>query len=90
MAAPWRITQVHALDDCSSIWVCFTDGLEGVVRFPPEFFQGVFSHLSDPSRFKEVAVEKDRGVRSCNATFSFCDASMQDLTPSPCVTPSPL
>jgi hypothetical protein len=36
--------------------VRFTDGLEGVVRFPPEFFQGVFSHLSDWPRFKEVTV----------------------------------
>ncbi len=56
MAAFWRVTEVRALDDCCSIRVRFTDGLEGVVRFPPEFFQGVFSHLSDPARFKEVAV----------------------------------
>jgi hypothetical protein len=56
MDTPWRVTQVRALDDCCSIRVYFTDGLEGVVRFPPEFFKGVFSHLSDPSRFKEVAV----------------------------------
>lgn len=56
MVAPWRVTEVRALDDCCSIWVHFTDGLEGVVRFPSEFFQGVFAHLSNPSRFKEVDV----------------------------------
>ena len=56
MAASWRVTEVRALEDCCSIRVRFTDGLEGVVRFPPEFFQGVFSHLSDPSRFREVTV----------------------------------
>ncbi|MFH2139543.1 MAG: DUF2442 domain-containing protein [Pseudomonadota bacterium] len=56
MTAPWRVTKVRALDDGRSIRVSFTDGLEGVVHFPPEFFQGVFSHLSDPSRFNEVAV----------------------------------
>jgi hypothetical protein len=34
----------------------FVDGLEGVVRFPPDFFRGVFSHLNDPAKFREVAV----------------------------------
>lgn len=39
-----------------AIWVRFNDGLEGVVRFPPDFFQGVFSHLSIPENFREVVV----------------------------------
>lgn len=55
MAADWRITEVSVLDD-KSIRVRFTDGLEGVVRFQPDFFQGVFSHLNDPAKFREVAV----------------------------------
>ena len=55
MAAYWRVTKVCVLDD-KSIRVRFTDGLEGVVRFSPDFFQGVFSHLCDPVKFQEVAV----------------------------------
>lgn len=55
MAAYWRITEISVLD-VKSIRVRFTDGLEGVVRFPPDFFQGVFSHLNDPAKFREVAV----------------------------------
>lgn len=37
--------------------VRFVDGLEGVVRFTPGFFRGVFAHLVDPSLFAEAAVE---------------------------------
>lgn len=43
------------LDD-KSIRVRFTDGLEGVVRFRPGFFRGVFSHLIDPAQFRQVKV----------------------------------
>jgi hypothetical protein len=39
------------------IQVRFVDGLEGVVRFTPGFFRGVFAHLVDPSRFAEATVE---------------------------------
>jgi len=55
MAAYWRITEVRVLED-NAIWVRFTDDLEGVVRFSPDFFRGVFSHLNDPAKFREVAV----------------------------------
>lgn len=55
MPANWRITEVRVLEDYA-IWVRFTDGLEGVVRFQSEFFHGVFSHLNDPAKFREVAV----------------------------------
>lgn len=55
MAAHWRITEVKLLDE-HSIRVRFTDGIEGVVRFQPEFFSGVFSHLIDPAKFGEVTL----------------------------------
>ena len=58
MAAPWRITEVQLLDE-HAIRVRFTDGVEGVVRFSPELFEGVFSHLIDPAKFGEVAVVGD-------------------------------
>lgn len=72
MAAYWRVIEVRVIED-RAIRVCFTDGLEGVVRFPPEFFQGVFSHLGDPSRFKEVAVVNELKGSCSNISFKpFC------------------
>lgn len=55
MAAYWRVSDVRVIED-HAVWVRFADGLEGVVRFPPDFFQGVFSHLSAPERFREISV----------------------------------
>ena len=37
--------------------VRFVDGVEGVVRFGPDFYRGVFAHLVDPDRFAEARVE---------------------------------
>ncbi len=51
----WDVTDVKVIDD-RAIHVHFRDGLEGDVRFGPNFFRGVFSHLVDPHRFREVGV----------------------------------
>lgn len=51
----WRVSKVRVIED-RAVWVRFADGLEGVVRFTPDFFQGVFSHLSSPEKFREVSV----------------------------------
>lgn len=55
MAANWRVAEVQVIED-RAIWVRFADGLEGVVRFSPDFFEGVFSHLSVLEKFREVAM----------------------------------
>lgn len=55
MSAYWRVTEVRVVGDYA-VWVRFKDGLEGVVRFLPGFFRGVFSHLSDPAKFRQVTV----------------------------------
>ena len=55
MAAYWRIIDVRVIEDYA-VWVRFIDGLEGVVRFQPGFFRGVFSHLIDPAQFRCVGV----------------------------------
>lgn len=55
MSAYWRVTEVRVVGDCA-VFVRFKDGLEGVVRFLPGFFRGVFSHLSDPAKFRQVTV----------------------------------
>lgn len=55
MAAYWRVSEVRVIED-RAVWVRFADGLEGVVRFSPDFFQGVFSHLTAPDKFREVTV----------------------------------
>jgi hypothetical protein len=51
----WDITEVKVVDD-RAIHVRFKDGLEGDVRFGPNFFRGVFSHLVDPFRFRDVGI----------------------------------
>ncbi len=55
MSAYWRVSEVRVIDDYA-VQVRFKDGLEGVVRFLPGFFRGVFSHLSDPAKFRQVGV----------------------------------
>jgi hypothetical protein len=55
MSANWRISDVRAIED-NALWVRFVDGLEGVVRFQPGFYRGVFSHLVDPVQFRRVTV----------------------------------
>ena len=54
--APWRITAMRLTGE-QAMSICFVDGTEGPVRFGPNFFQGVFAHLSDPVRFAEARVE---------------------------------
>ncbi len=55
MPANWRVTQVSVVGD-HAVRVRFVDGLEGVVRFLPGFFRGVFAHLRDPAQFRQVSV----------------------------------
>ena len=45
------------LIDDKSMRVTFVDGAEGVVRFTPAFYRGVFAHLSDPAQFAKARVE---------------------------------
>jgi len=55
MAVYWRVSDVMIVDQYA-LQVRFMDGLEGVVRFRPGFFRGVFSHLVDPEQFQRVGV----------------------------------
>jgi hypothetical protein len=55
-AAPWRIVDMQLLKD-RAMQVRFVDGVEGVVRFGPNFYRGVFAHLVDDDRFAEASVE---------------------------------
>ena len=54
--APWRVTDMDMVGE-RSMRVRFVDGREGLVRFAPTFFKGVFAHLADPARFSEARVE---------------------------------
>ena len=47
---------MHLLAD-RAMQVRFVDGTEGVVRFGPGFYRGVFAHLIDADRFAEARVE---------------------------------
>ncbi len=53
--APWRVTDMQFIGE-RTIKVRFVDGVEGVVRFEPGFFRGVFAPLVDPERFAEATV----------------------------------
>lgn len=55
MSAAWRVSEVKVIAD-HAVSVCFEDGLEGVVRFLPGSFRGVFAHLIDSAQFRFVSV----------------------------------
>lgn len=55
-AAPWRVTDMQLVGE-RAMKVRFLDGIEGMVRFRPSFFNGLFAHLIDPARFAEAKVE---------------------------------
>jgi len=51
----WDVTDIKVTDDYV-LWVRFRDGVEGVLKFLPTFFRGVFSHLTDPTQFRQVGL----------------------------------
>jgi hypothetical protein len=51
----WDVIEVKLTGEFA-ISVRFKDGVEGIVKFLPTAFQGVFSHLSDISQFQQVRV----------------------------------
>ncbi len=55
----WDVVEVKPLD-ALGLFVRFTDGLTGEVRFRPEHLSGVFEPLKDPAYFNQVYV--DHGV----------------------------
>jgi hypothetical protein len=55
-SAPWRVVGMRLIED-RAMQVRFVDGVEGVVRFGPNFYRGVFAHLVDADRFAEARVE---------------------------------
>jgi hypothetical protein len=52
----WDVKDVRVEPDWA-LFVRFSDGLSGRVRFLPGFFTGVFAPLRDPSRFAEAFVD---------------------------------
>lgn len=54
--APWRVTDMRLIE-ARAMQVRFVDEVEGMVRFQPGFFRGVFAHLIDPARFAEASIE---------------------------------
>ena len=57
MSMYWDVTKVIVQDD-TTLWVRFHDGLEGVVEFLPTAFRGVFAHLREPGAFRLAHVEE--------------------------------
>jgi Protein of unknown function (DUF2442) len=52
----WDVVEVKPLETLG-LFVRFTDGLSGEVRFNPEHLSGVFEPLKDPAYFKQVYVD---------------------------------
>jgi hypothetical protein len=52
----WDVVEVKPLE-ALGLFVRFTDGLSGEVRFKPEHLSGVFEPLKDPAFFKQVYVD---------------------------------
>jgi hypothetical protein len=56
----WDVVEVQPLETLG-LFVHFTDGLRGDVRFEPEHLSGVFAPLKDPAYFKQVYVDHGAG-----------------------------
>ncbi len=52
----WDVVEVKPLE-ALGLFVRFTDGLTGEVRFRPEHLRGVFEPLKDPAYFNQVYVD---------------------------------
>ena len=51
----WEVVEARVLEH-GSFQVKFADGLEGVVRFAPSAYRGVFAKLRDPAEFNKLYV----------------------------------
>ena len=51
----WDVIDVR-LEGDHAFWVRFKDGSEGVVKFMPSAFRGVFARLRSPAEFARVSV----------------------------------
>lgn len=52
----WDVVEVKPLE-ALGLFVRFTDGVAGEVRFNPEHLSGVFEPLKDPVYFKQVYID---------------------------------
>lgn len=52
----WDVVEVKPIE-ALGLFVRFTDGLAGEVRFKPEHLSGVFAPLKDPAYFRQVYVD---------------------------------
>lgn len=51
----WEVADVR-LESEFVLWVRFKDGVEGLVKFMPSAFRGVFSKLNQHAEFARVSV----------------------------------
>lgn len=53
----WDVLEARVLEH-GSFHVRFADGLEGIVRFSPSAYRGVFERLLDPDLFNRLCVKE--------------------------------
>jgi len=51
----WDVIEIRLAGEFA-IWVRFKDGVEGVVKFLPTAFRGIFANLRDQSQFQQVTI----------------------------------
>jgi len=53
----WDIKKIEIIDkENYTLKVFFADGLNGLVKFEPSFFRGVFAHLINPDEFDKATI----------------------------------
>jgi hypothetical protein len=51
----WDVIDVR-LEGDHALWIRFKDGVEGMVKFMPSAFRGVFARLQNPVEFSRVSI----------------------------------
>ena len=71
----WDVTDVKVQND-TTLYVRFQDGLEGEVQFLPSAFRGVLACLKDPKAFRQARVQD--GVLTWPGELDLAPDAMHD------------
>lgn len=96
----WDVLEARVLEH-GSFHVRFADGLEGVVRFSPSAYRGVFERLRDPDLFNRLCVKEyfvtwpgeldlapDACMRTSNSPANVFCAKLCAAQSSRCIEPN--
>jgi hypothetical protein len=72
-----RVTEVKVLEPYS-LWLRFSDGVEGTIDLSALIGQGVFRALSDPQEFAKVAVDEVTHTVTWPSGVDLCPDSLYE------------